>query len=60
VKYRRENEILSASVDPRRTYVEEVMGDKIRINLEYAATATFWSDFRVVLLTLGLLPSPRE
>lgn len=60
VKYRRESELLAASEDPERTYVEQVMADKIRINLDYAAQATVWSDFRVVLLTLGLGPSIRE
>lgn len=56
VKYRRESELLAASSDPGRTYVEEVMPEKIRINLEYAAQANAWADVRVILLTLGLWP----
>jgi len=57
VKYRREGELLAASSDPDRTYVEEIMPEKIRINLEYAAKANLWTDVRVILLTLGLWPS---
>lgn len=57
VKYRNESELLAASEDPDRTYVEEVMPEKIQINLEYAAQANLWKDIRVILLTLGLWPS---
>lgn len=57
VKYRRESELLAASSDPDRTYVEEIMPEKIRINLEYAAQANIWSDVRVILLTLGIWPA---
>jgi len=56
VKYRRESELLATSSDPDRTYIEEIMPEKIRINLEYAAQASAWNDLRVILLTLGLWP----
>lgn len=56
VKYRRESELLATSDDPDRTYVDEVMPEKIQINLEYAAQASLWGDFKVILMTLGLWP----
>lgn len=56
VKYRRESEILANSQDPERTYVDEIMPEKIRINLEYAAKANVWTDLQVILMTLGLRP----
>jgi lipopolysaccharide/colanic/teichoic acid biosynthesis glycosyltransferase len=56
VKYRRESEVLAAADDPDRAYVEEIMPEKIQINLEYAAQASLWGDFRVILMTLGLWP----
>ena len=59
IKYRRESELLATSSDPDRTYVEEVMPEKIRINLGYAAQASLSGDIRVILLTLGLWPSSR-
>lgn len=55
IKYRHESEILAASEDPERTYVEEVMRDKLRINLDYAARAGLLADLGVVLRTLGAL-----
>jgi len=52
IKYRNESELLSSSEDPEMFYVRAVMPDKIRINLDYERTATFWSDVRVILATL--------
>lgn len=56
VKYRRESELLAASPDPDRTYVEEIMPEKIRLNQDYAGQASLWGDFKVILMTLGLWP----
>lgn len=56
VKYRRESELLANSEDPDRTYVDEIMPEKIRINLDYAREANLADDFRVILMTLGLWP----
>lgn len=55
IKYRRESEILAASEDPEKTYVEDVMRDKLRINLDYAARAGLVADLGVVLKTLAAL-----
>jgi lipopolysaccharide/colanic/teichoic acid biosynthesis glycosyltransferase len=52
IKYRNENEVLAKSPDPERTYIEEVMPEKIRINLEYARQASIGSDLMVILQTL--------
>ncbi len=56
----RESELLAAPQDPDHTYLQEIMPEKLRINLEYAAKATVWGDFRVIMLTLGLWPASRE
>jgi len=53
--YRGEERLLAAAADPERLYVEQVMPDKIRRNLEYARTATVLGDVAVVLRTLGLV-----
>jgi lipopolysaccharide/colanic/teichoic acid biosynthesis glycosyltransferase len=52
IRYRDESAELARAVDPERLYVEEIMPEKIRLNLEYAARATPWTDFLVVLSTL--------
>lgn len=58
VRYRNESEVLAAAPDPERTYVEWVMPEKIRLNLDYAARATPWLDFLIVLTTLRHLLVP--
>lgn len=60
LKYRRESELLKVSEDPERTYIEEIMPEKIQINLRYAAQASLIQDFKVILMTLGLCPLPPD
>lgn len=52
IRYRRESELLAGSPDPEGTYIDQIMPTKIRLNLDYAAQATVWSDFKVILRTL--------
>jgi len=54
IAYRNESEILQAQADPDAHYVNVIMVDKIRINLDYAARANVWRNIRVILATLGL------
>jgi len=51
ISYFEENKLLAKSMDPERTYLEEIMPNKIRINLEYQLTATVWRDLGVVWKT---------
>jgi lipopolysaccharide/colanic/teichoic acid biosynthesis glycosyltransferase len=48
-----ESELLAEHADPERFYIEEIVPEKIRINLEYAGRATLLNDLRVVLQTIG-------
>lgn len=52
IKYRHESEILAHSADPESTYVNEVMRDKLRINLAYARRAGLRADFGVIVQTV--------
>ena len=58
--YRDEASLLASVPDPERYYVEVVMPEKIRLNLEYAEKATLLSDIRIIARTVGalVLPSP--
>jgi len=60
IRFRHESELLARSPDPERTYVEVVMPEKIRLNLEYAERATVWSDFLVILQTFLSLFRPSD
>jgi lipopolysaccharide/colanic/teichoic acid biosynthesis glycosyltransferase len=55
IRYAEESTILAAAADPERVYVEEIVPEKIRLNLAYAARATVWTDLRVMLATLRQL-----
>ncbi|NDB35833.1 MAG: sugar transferase [Flavobacteriia bacterium] len=55
LKYFEENKLLAQSTDPERTYLEEIMPEKIRINLEYQRTATVWTDLTVIWRTASRL-----
>jgi len=52
IRYRDEGTLLAQADDPERLYVECIMPDKIRINLEYAGHATVVTDFVTVSRTI--------
>lgn len=51
IKYRNENDILATQPEPERYYIEVIMQDKLRINLDYVANHTIWGDLRLILNT---------
>ena len=51
IKYRNENDLLAAQSDPEQYYIQVVMQDKLRINLEYVASHTFIGDIKLILKT---------
>lgn len=48
-----ESEILGRVADPERYYRDQIMGEKIRINLEYAARANVLTDLVLIFATIG-------
>lgn len=52
IKYRNENEILGKSKNPEKTYIEEVMQDKLKINLDYMNRRSVLEDLKIILLTV--------
>ena len=52
IAFRNESEILGKARDPEREYVERIMPEKIRLNLEYAEKASVFSDIGVLFKTL--------
>lgn len=51
IRYRNENEILAASEDPGKTYIEQVMPDKLAIDLEYVSQASLLTDIKLIFST---------
>lgn len=52
IRFADESALLAEQEDPERFYIERVIPEKIRLNLEYADGATSFSDLKVVLETL--------
>lgn len=52
IRYRNENDILARAADPDRAYVEQVMPDKLAIDLEYVARASLLTDIGLIFRTL--------
>ena len=52
IRYRNENELLATADDPERFYIETVMPDKLRINLEYVQNHSLWGDIKLIFRTL--------
>lgn len=51
IKYRDENEILAISSDPEKTYIEEIMVDKLNLNLEYLQKKSLTTDIKIIFKT---------
>lgn len=51
IKYRDENEILAKSPDPEKTYIEEIMVDKLNLNLEYLEKKSLLTDIKIIFHT---------
>lgn len=51
IRYRNENELLEKAEDPDKYYIEVIMQDKLRINLEYVQNHSFWYDIKLIFGT---------
>jgi lipopolysaccharide/colanic/teichoic acid biosynthesis glycosyltransferase len=59
LRYRREAQVLAASADPERAYVEEILPDKLRVARRYVAERSFTGDLRILARTLMPARTPR-
>ena len=55
IKYRNENEILEKQADPEQYYIDVVMQDKLRINLDYVAHHSLLGDLKLIFNTFGAI-----
>ena len=47
-----EGSILAGSTDPDRDYLEKIRPEKIRLQLKYVREQSFWTDLKIIFLTL--------
>ena len=52
IRYRNENDILAAAEDPDKAYIEQIMPDKLVIDLEYVSKANLVNDIKLIFSTL--------
>lgn len=55
IKYRNENELLEKAEDPEKYYIEYVMPDKLKLNLEYIEQRSFGNDIKVIFKTISAI-----
>ena len=52
IKYRNENELLEKSEDPESYYIDNIMPDKLKLNLDYIEQRSFTNDLKVIFKTI--------
>ena len=52
IRYVNENDLLTASDNPEKTYIEEIMPDKLNLNLKYIDEQSLWVDCKIVIQTI--------
>ncbi|MBR5132354.1 MAG: sugar transferase [Alistipes sp.] len=57
IRYRNENEILEKAENPDEYYINVVMQDKLKINLEYVSNHSFWYDIALIFKTFWAIVS---
>lgn len=50
--YFNENEILGKADDPEKVYIEEIMPEKLNLNLAYIEKQNFWFDLKIIIQTI--------
>lgn len=53
LEYFEENELLAKSPDPERTYIEEIMPAKLKLNVQYIQKANLATDIGMIFRTIG-------
>jgi lipopolysaccharide/colanic/teichoic acid biosynthesis glycosyltransferase len=52
IEYRNENHILAQSDNPEKQYIEEIMPEKLRLNLRYIENRSLKAYFKILFLTV--------
>lgn len=60
IEYVDENIILGSAVDPEKVYVEEIMPEKIRLNMRYIRNQSIQEYFHIIFLTFWRIIKKRS
>jgi len=53
LEYINENEVLGRAEDPEKTYIEDIMPQKLALNQQYIAEAGLLTDLKIIFKTIG-------
>lgn len=59
IEYFNENELLGKSDNPEETYINEVMPNKLKLNLKYINEFSIATDFKIIFKTIGKIVKSR-
>ena len=51
--YFKENELLAKSIDPQKTYIEDIMPAKLKLNEKYLENPTVFHDLKIIFKTFA-------
>lgn len=57
IEYSKENDLLAQSNDPEKTYIEEIMPAKLKLNMKYIAEQGLITDMKIIFRTFGKILS---
>lgn len=57
IQYIQESELLGKSSDPEKTYIEQIMPQKLALNLEYINKSSLLFDLQLIFKTIGKIVS---
>lgn len=59
IRYVDENEILENAENPEKVYIEQIMPDKIRLNMIYINNRSLYHYFKIIFLTISSIISQK-
>jgi lipopolysaccharide/colanic/teichoic acid biosynthesis glycosyltransferase len=60
IRYKDEERLISASSDADKTYIEEILPEKMKYNLEYMESFSFWGDIKIMFMTFFAVITPEN
>lgn len=52
IAFKKENELLARSTDPEKTYIEEILPEKLKLNMIYIEKPSLFNYFKIICKTV--------
>lgn len=60
IRYKDEERLISVSNNTDQTYIEEILPEKMKYNIEYMESFSFWGDIKLMFMTFFAVISPEN